>query len=197
MQSDHSFYNTFYLPLAISAFFIFMILLLIGCTARQNEKPNLAQVDTITKTQPVVVKKETITDATTVPEEVEQNDDDCVFNNDYKELTTGWLKELNKTNFIWRAHFGFIVELKLAHDNHLLSDSVYWVHKSLDLTTEYKMDHYSKTIQSGKIKAVQQGETTVWYEVDDDRPDDNLFYTGIEIRVEGTSKRIRIAQYFN
>lgn len=126
---------------------------------------------------------------------------------------------MNKTNFIWRddleqalipmgqdtvflsqggcIHFGFILELKLAQDNHLISDSVYWVHKALDLATEYEMDHYSKMIQSGKIRAAQQGETTVWYEVDDDKEDDNLFYTGIEITVEGTSKRIRISQYFN
>lgn len=32
----------------------------------------------------------------------EENDDDCIFNNDFKGLTTDWLKELKITEFIWR-----------------------------------------------------------------------------------------------
>lgn len=95
------------------------------------------------------------------------------------------------------VHFGFLVELKLSNDNHAISDSVYWVHKALALATEYKMDHYQKMIEAGKIRKAQDGETQVWYEVDDNYSDDNLIYNGIEIKFEATSKRISISQYYN
>jgi hypothetical protein len=203
---------------------IFLFLLLTGCGIKKNEKGNTIVTDTVANTQPItIVKEKTISDTTVtwVEEglEKEEDEEDCVFNNDYKGLTTGWLKELKKSNFIWRndldqalipkgqdtvflsqggcVHFGFLVELKLTNDNHILSDSVYWVHKALALATEYNMDHYQKMIQAGKIRKAQDGESAVWYEVDDDKPDDNLYYNGIEITFEATSKRISISQYFN
>ncbi len=225
MQSDRSVYYTFkYLTVAGGAFIIFMILLLFGCTARQSEKPNVSQADTLANTQPIVVaKEETISDTTITWIEKgakrEEDEEDCVFNNDYKGLTIGWLKELNKPNFIWRndldqalipmgedtvflsqggcVHFGLLVELKLTNDNHAISDSVFWVHKALNLATEYKMDHYQKMIEVAKIRKAQDGETKVWYEVDDNDPDDNLIYNGIEIKFEAASKRISISQYYN
>ncbi len=41
-----------------------------------------------------------------------------------------------------------------------------------------------KLLSKGKIRKAQEGETKVWYEVDDNRPDDNLIYNGIEIKFE-------------
>ena len=32
-----------------------------------------------------------------------QTENDCTFNNDYKGLTTEWLAELGKTDFVWNA----------------------------------------------------------------------------------------------
>jgi hypothetical protein len=36
-------------------------------------------------------------------------------------------------------------------------------------------------IEEGKIRKAQDGENKIWYEVDDNDADDNLFYNGIEI----------------
>jgi hypothetical protein len=203
---------------------ILSILLVLGCAGKQNEEATIQVADTIANSQPIdSAREENIshTDVTWVEEGVEKEDakEDCVFNNDYKGLTIGWLKELNKSNFIWRNdleqalipvgqdtvflsqggcfHFGFLVELKLTNDNHSLSDSVYWINKALALANEYEMDQYQKMIRSGKIRKVQDGKTTVWYEVEDDNPDDNLYYNGIEITSGPTSKRLSISQYFN
>ena len=93
-------------------------------------------------------------------------EEDCVFNNDYKGLTTDWLKELKIEAFIWRddlkqalvpkrqdtvflqrggcTHSGFVVEFKLTDDQHLLTDSAYWITKALELSCEYQMDLTNK-----------------------------------------------------
>lgn len=146
-------------------------------------------------------------------------EEDCVFNNDYQGLTTNWLNELKIKGFIWRDdlkqalipkgqdtvfvskggcnHSGLLVELKLTNDNHPMTDSTYWMKKALDLSAEYQMDHYERMIKEGKIRKSQSGQTTTWYEVDDNDPEDNLIYNGIEIVLDGRSKRVSISQYFN
>lgn len=90
-----------------------------------------------------------------------------------------------------------MVELKLTDDQHLLTDSAYWVTKALELSGEYQMDHYEQMIREGKIKKAESGQTNVWYEIEDNNADDNLIYNGIEITQDGHSKRINISQYFN
>lgn len=146
-------------------------------------------------------------------------DEDCVFNNDYQGLTTSWLTELEIKDFIWRDdlkqalipkgqdtvfiskggcdHAGLLVELKLTNDNHPITDSTYWVKRALDISVEYQMDHYERIIKEGKLRKSQSGQTTTWYEVDDNDPEDNLIYNGIEITLDGQSKRVSISQYFN
>lgn len=95
------------------------------------------------------------------------------------------------------THSAFVVELKLTDDQHLLTDSAYWVTKALELSGEYQMDHYEQMIREGKIKKAESGQTNVWYEIEDNNADDNLIYNGIEITQDGHSKRINISQYFN
>ncbi len=145
--------------------------------------------------------------------------EDCVFNSNYKGLTTEWLNELKIRDFLWRAdleqalipkgqdtvflsqggcsHFGIVVEIKLTNDNHPITDSTFWINKALSLATEYKMKHYGQMIKEGRIRKVQDGKTTVWYEIEDDDKTDNLFYNGIEIKFEGQTKRLNMTQYFN
>jgi hypothetical protein len=146
-------------------------------------------------------------------------EDNCVFNEDYKGLTTEWLKELGIEDFIWRddleqalipkeqdtvfvsqggcTHFSFLVEIKLTDDQHLLNDSSFFVQEALTLAREFKMEHYEKMINEGRLRKMQDQETSVWYEIDDDNMEDNLTYTGIEIKKEGEAKRVNISQYFN
>jgi hypothetical protein len=190
--------------------FYYLILgLLISC-GQSNKNTKIA--DPIKTTSQTEIEQKT-NDTTS------DKEDDCVFNNDYNELTTEWLSELKIKNFIWRAdleqalipngqdtvflskggcyHFGMSVELKLTNDNHQLTDSAFWLNRSLKLAIEYHMDHYKQMIEEGRIRMAQDGETRVTYVIDDEKEPDNLEYDGIEITQDGQNKRISISQYYN
>jgi hypothetical protein len=184
--------------------------LLISCTQQHNSTQTVDTVQTVQKT----INEDRIANIN-----AESGEDDCVFNNDYKGLTSGWLGELKIENFIWRddlkqalvpngqdtvflsrggcSHSGLSVELKLASDNHSITDSTYWITKALNLATEYQMDYYEQMIKERRIKKAESGPTSVWYEVEDNDLEDNLIYDGIEIIDDGQNKRISISQYFN
>ena len=189
--------------------------LLISCTA-QERSSQIA--DTLIASTPIHARDSVVSiEATSTTEE--ENDDDCIFNNDFKGLTTDWLKELKITEFIWRddlkqalvpkgqdtvflqqggcTHSGFVVELKLTNDQHAITDSAYWITKALELSREYQMDHYEKMIREGRIKKAESGQSNLWYEIEDNDIEDNLIFNGIEISQEGPGKRINISQYFN
>jgi hypothetical protein len=183
--------------------------LLISC---EQSNKNTQTTDSIKATPQTEIKKKT--NATT-----SDKVDDCVFNNDYKGLTTEWLTELKMKGFIWRAdleqalipngqdtvflskggcyHFGMSVELKLTNDTHSLTDSAFWINRALKLAIEYQMDHYRQMIEQGRIRMAQDGETRVTYVIDDKKDPDNLEYNGIEIIQDGLNKRISISQYYN
>jgi hypothetical protein len=188
----------------------------VSCTAQEKSSQT---ADTLSAKTPLGARAGINTIDTTSTTEEESDDDDCVFNNDYKGLTIEWLKELKITEFIWRddlkqalvpkgqdtvffskggcTHSGLLIELKLANDDHGLTDSTYWIEKALALSVEYQFDHYEQMIRAGKIKKAESGETKIWYEIEDNDVDDNLIYNGIEITQDGKKKRINISQYFN
>jgi hypothetical protein len=202
------------------ALFFLVIGLLISCS---QPNKNTETADTLRTTE----KADTIIPTETAKEEKDiatntssdSDEEDCIFNNDYKGLTTNWLAELNIKDFIWRndlkkalvsigqdtvffskggcTHSGLLVELKLTDDIHPITDSTYWINKVLELSMDYKMNHYSKMIREGKIRRAHSGQKSVWYEIEDDDPEDNLIYNGIEIVHDGRNKRISISQYFN
>lgn len=68
--------------------------LLFSCT-QQNK--NTETTDTLNRTA-----EPTAGGDTTVRPTTDTDEEDCVFNNDYKGLTTDWLKELKMEAFIWR-----------------------------------------------------------------------------------------------
>lgn len=190
--------------------------LLISCTAREKSSQT---GDTLAANASGRARESVDSIDTTPASEEKSDDDDCVFNSDYKGLTIDWLKELKITDFIWRddlkqalipigldtvflqqggcTHSGFVVELKLTNDQHAITDSAYWITKALELSHEYQMDHYEKMIREGRIKKAESSQSNLWYEIDDNDMEDNLIFNGIEISQEGPGKRISISQYFN
>lgn len=87
--------------------------------------------------------------------------------------------------------------MRIANDQHLISDSTFWIERALKLADEFGMDHYSKVIRSKSLRKVQDSPTKIWFEVDDDAGSDNMYYDGIEITVEHASGRVVISQYYN
>lgn len=198
--------------------FLYFILGLLTCCGQIKKN---AETDDSTKTEKLQSETKRKANETTSDngQTKDEQEEDCVFNSDYKRLTTEWLNELNIKDFIWRvnleqaliprgqdtvflsqggcSHFGILAELKLTNDNHDITDSTFWINKAFDLANEYKMEHYAQMIKEGKIRKVQDGKTTVWYEIDDNDETDNLFYNGIEITFDGQTKKINMTQYYN
>jgi hypothetical protein len=161
------------------------------------------------------VDSEPIVNADTVQN---QEDDDCVFNDDYKGLTTKWLAEVGKTDFVWRedleqaviamgmdtifvlqggcSHFGFLVELRLSDDRHTLSDTAFWLTKAQGLAKDFDFEHYEKALGEN-MYTLEKNENSIWFSVEDDDPDDNMIYNGVEVSVKGNSKIISLSQYLN
>lgn len=147
------------------------------------------------------------------------DDNECVFNNDFKGLTTEWLNELEITDFVWRedlhgalipkgqdsifisqggcAHFGTLVELRIRSKTPDISDSTFWMSKALELADNYKLNDYSDMIRKGKLRKFYGDNNNVSYEVSPDNQVDNLIYEGINIVSENGYIRLSISKYFN
>ena len=148
-----------------------------------------------------------------------QSENDCTFNNDYKGLTTEWLSELGKTDFIWNVksnqaeirsgqntivvskggcvHFNTLVELKIGKDTHTLEDTEYWRKKALYLATEFDLKHYKKMLEENNFNLIKARKSVIVFDIKDDKIDDNLFYVGVEINFENNSKVISLSEYYN
>ncbi len=190
--------------------FYIIIMVLIGCSANKKTEESTDSLGVISQ------------NSTRIPETHDASDiddNDCVFNNDFKGLTTEWLSELNIVDFIWREdlhgalipkgqdttflsrggchHFGTSVELWIRTKVPDISDSIFWVSKALELTDNYKLDDYSDMIRKGKLDKFHSDENSVTYEVHPDSQTDNLVYGGINIVSEKGYVRLSISKYFN
>lgn len=174
--------------------------------------PNLPQTQEVPDTLQVAKQASAADD--TASEEGE--DDDCVFNNDFKGLTTEWLAELKITNFIWRedlksalipngvdttllsqggcGHFGTSVELILRTKTAELSDSAYWISKALEIADQYKITDYAELIHKGKLKISNKNEDRVWYEMLSET--NTEVYEGISVILNKDFKRLTMSKYF-
>jgi hypothetical protein len=143
---------------------------------------------------------------------------DCIFDNDYKGLTSKWLEELSISNYIWKDelngalipsekdtifiskggcdHFDYLVELRIYDNNDSSSDSLTIISKASEIADRYRMNHYSKMIKEGQLKRIEN-ESSIWYEIPDDNMNDNIFYNGIEYKFDGLTKVISISKYIN
>ncbi len=148
-----------------------------------------------------------------------QEKDSCVFNNNYKQLTTEWLHKLGKTNFEWNTkkkqailkwnddivfvsvggctHFTTSVLLQLQNDTHKLNDTAYWVKKAINLSKELRLNHYHKMLKTNRFKIVKSKENVIILDIADDNINDNLFYQGVEINFKKDKKTISFVKYYN
>lgn len=142
-----------------------------------------------------------------------ENDSDCVFSNDYKKLTAEWLAELGFKKYSWDSkndrailvyegdtltlykggcyHFVSSVEIKTKNPLQL-SDSL--LQKKIStLACKFKFDNYCKQLGEGRFEKKENGKSSLFLEFEDDDPEDNLIYEGIEV----SEKSIKISEYYN
>ncbi len=151
--------------------------------------------------------------------ENDQTESDCIFNDDYYNLTKQWLSELEITNYVWddstnRAiiinqndstfiyqggcdHYVFAITSKYYQDSTSIEDHKYWLNKALELASKFQFDRYYQMLDqdSLKIGAVENNER--WIEIPDDDQDDNLFYTGIQLVESSDFVQVRLSKYIN
>jgi hypothetical protein len=150
-------------------------------------------------------------------------EDTCIFNNDYKGLTMGWVEELKASDFVWDEkklaaikvidhdtillaqggcyHFGISAEWRIS-DQHDLADSVYWIRKALQFANEYQMTDYASFITDGRFYGQHDDESRkdrsrVYYMVIDTTKITNIVYDGILIETRPEGKTISLSQYVN
>jgi len=153
-----------------------------------------------------------------VPKQKNIQQDDCVFNNNYQELTVEWFTKSGITKFVWDDslkhakflqkedtvfltqggcyHFGYTLEQRIYGDK---SDRNldHWVKISIELSEKFGFEHYAQSLRTKKYSTPQNTHNSFWLEIQDDNLDDNLFYTGVEVRINKEYKAIRISKYFN
>jgi hypothetical protein len=200
--------------LIITAITYFISVSFISCSNKRNKTADTS-VDTLIADKPV-----TMDSATGSTPSVE---DTCIFNNDYKGLTMGWVEELKASGFVWDEkmlaaikvmdhdtillaqggcyHFGISAEWRIS-DQHDLADSVYWIRKALQFANDYQMTDYASFITDGRFYRQHDDESRkersrVYYMMIDTTRITNIVYDGIEIQTRPTGKTISLSQYFN
>lgn len=191
----------------------------VGCTGNKTSSESAGAVSSITLAQTPQVPVQNKTDSSATYDTLAEDDDDCVFNNDFKGLTTKWLNELKIKDFIWRDDlkgalvplgedtvllsqggcrlFGITAELRMYRETPDITDSAFWVSKALLLADQFELNDYSDVIKRHQLKLSSINKTQAWYEVYPENTIENEIFDGIVITVEGSVKKISIGKYFN
>ena len=175
--------------------------LLIACSKKTDlpVKNNVGINDSIETTKAV----ESIT------EEIKT---DCVFDNKPYELTKEWLKEIGFEKFTWDKknakavviqnqdtllvykggcdHLMSSVEINIKKDTNILQ-------KISDLACQFKFENYCSKISKKQFEKIETNKNSYILEFEDDDPQDNLIYSGIEIKEQGKLVQVVISQYYN
>jgi hypothetical protein len=67
---------------------------------------------------------------------------------------------------------------------------------SRTLNDQYGFDFYSQAITNRQFHLIKH-PNSIWFDFEDDDPDDNLIYNGIEVSQVGDGVRISISMYYN
>ncbi|MEC4049103.1 hypothetical protein OX284_006655 [Flavobacterium sp. SUN046] len=146
-------------------------------------------------------------------EEVD-NSSDCVFDDDCEKSTSEWLKELGITKFFWieeETKAYLIVEnelVKVCHGGctHFTTSvecsvpsylgETALIEKCISLSSQFKFVYYSNQLKLGNYK-MYEDNGKVFFDFEDDDPEDNLIYLGIECSKSTDSTKIKIVEYLN
>lgn len=147
-----------------------------------------------------------------------ENNSDCIFDNDYKKVTEEWLNEIGIKKYVWDSkdnkailvyngdtlmlyrggcyHFVSSVEIKTAVFPNKEIDSTL-LRKMNDVACKFRFDNYCKKLLEGKFKRVDNEDSSIFLEFEEDDPEDNLIADGIQISEKGKRTIIKIAEYYN
>lgn len=182
-------------------YIVFLLTLLMAC----SKKSDLSVKNNIEANDPVETTKavESIT---------EEQETDCVFENKPYELTKEWLKEVGFEKFTWdKKNTKAIVILNqdtlLVYKggcNHLMSSVEINIEKDTDilqkisdLACQFKFEKYCSKISKKQFEKIETNKHSYILEFEDDDPQDNLIYAGIEIKEKNKMAHVVISEYYN
>ena len=188
---------------------IYILLLLISLVSCSKEKDavvenNAAKIDSIVSIKTI---------APTV-----KTDEDCVFDNNPQELTKEWLKDVGVEKFSWDQknkkaiviqnqdtlllykggcnHLTSSLEFKFENKKEADFDSKL-LQKISELACKFQFENYCAKINNNQFEKIQSNDTSYLLDFEDDDPEDNLIYNGIDIKPQGNMFYITISEYYN
>ena len=153
------------------------------------------------------------------PNPTPESEEDCIFNNDYQGLTTAWLEQLNLDNYSWDAeaklatigsvsdtiyasqggcvHFTILARRRYFNSNHLFQDKAFLISASKELATIFDLKNILVPIQNRAFTFEMEEPDKAWLLIEDDKPEDNLFYEGVEFTRTDNYVEVSILQNYN
>lgn len=188
--------------------YLFYFLILIISCSKKKDSSDVNSVD----------EKDSIETIENVKPIVENTETDCVFDNKPKELTQEWLKEIGFEKFTWDKknskailiqdldtllvfkggcnHLMKSVEINTENQYEDILD-LKLLQKINDVACQFKFVNYCNKIINNEFEKVKSANESFILEFVDDDPDDNLIYSGIEIKAENKRLHITISEYYN
>lgn len=148
------------------------------------------------------------------------SENDCIFDNNYYALTSAWLKEARVENFEWIQKinaakipwnkdtlfvsqggcYHLTYSLKLKHyNNEIKLDSInYWKEMSIQLAHKFNQKHLAQSLKENGYEIKRVSEKELLLNIRDDNDEDNLFYDGVKVHLEGQNiVVVEMGKYFN
>lgn len=190
-------------------YYLSILIIILSCS---EKKPQQEEIKTET------IKSDTVSKTTEVNENELEIDSDCVFDNNYKKITAEWLNELGFKNYVWDSksnkasiiYNGDTLTVFRGGCNHFISSveisTTIYPNKALDsmllkkindVACKFKFDNYCKNLKKGKFKKIDNENSSVFLEFEDDNQEDNLISEGILISEKENRTIIKIAEYYD
>ncbi|UUC44748.1 hypothetical protein [Flavobacterium cerinum] len=189
-------------------YYLLLFIITLSCTEKKTQSNNNK------------INKNSKSDTVSKVEESskEKSNSDCIFDDNYKVVTKEWLDELGIKKYVWdpknnRAivayngdtltlyqggcyHFVSSVEISTALYPNKETDSTL-LKKINDVACKFKFDNYCQKLVEGKFKRVDNDDASVLLEFEDDDPEDNIIYGGIQILEKEKKTIVKITEYYN
>ena len=144
---------------------------------------------------------------------------DCIFNNDFKTLTQAWINE-SSTNysFIWIEeensyfaklsneesiwvskggcnHFAIILTYKTTKSIDL-DDKDYWLNKTIELSTQFKLDFFLDSVNQNSSKLEFEKEGLRIYSISTSETESRIS-EGVIVEEQGRTISLILSYYIN
>jgi len=183
--------------------YVTVFAVLVSCAKKEEAQ---VKVDTVVKKTAVATKDET------------PKDDDCVFDNDPKQLTLQWFQDAAIENAIWDekkrkaiavigqdtliankggcSHLISSLEIRMPKQYDDLFDSRQ-MQKINDMACRFKFDYYCGKLKMSEYDKIESAGEGYLLEFETEDAPENLVIDGVEIKPVGNVIQVKMSEYYN